>query len=414
MASDFEQKLEKYAELVIKVGVNLQPGQRLWIRAYSLDVAPFVRQVAAKAYLHGSKLVSVLWEDEHLEKLRYQHAPRDSFEEFSTWNSDGAFQSAKRGDAVLFIYGKNPALLEDEESELITIVNRTAARYYKPFNDFRMKGNVQWSIAAPPTPAWATKVFPDASPQDAEAHLWEAVFKTCRLDEPDPVAFWQEQVSNLDKRKEALTAKGYTALHFRGVGTDLRVGLPDGHMWLNANFKTRAGVSSLVNIPSEEVFTLPHKDRVNGTVTATKPLSYGGGLIENFSLTFAEGKVISFTAEKGEVILRSILEVDEQANFLGEVALVPHQTPISQMGLLFLNTLYDENASDHLALGSGIRACLKDGTDMTDDEFMQQGGNVSLAHVDFMFGSGEMDVDGITKDGAAEPVMRGGEWAFGV
>ena len=414
MDLDFEQKLEKYAELVIKVGVNLQPGQRLWIRAYSLDVASFVRKVAAKAYQHGSKLVSVLWEDEHLEKLRYQYAPRDSFEEFPTWNSDGALMSAERGDAVLFIYGKNPALLEDEESELITILNRTAAQHYKPFNDFRMKGNVQWAIVAPPTPAWAVKVFPDDNPQDAESRLWEAVFKSCRLDEPDPITFWQEQVANLDKRKEVLTAKGYTALHFKGSGTDLRVGLPDGHLWLNANFKTRAGVSSLVNIPSEEVFTLPHKDRVNGTVTATKSLSYMGGLIENFSLTFSEGRVVNFSAEKGEEILRSILEVDEQANFLGEVALVPHWTPISQMGLLFLNTLYDENASDHLALGTGIRSCLQGGTDMTDDEFMQHGGNVSLAHVDFMFGSGEMDVDGIREDGSVDPVMRGGEWAFSV
>ena len=331
MTSEFERNLEKYADLAIKVGVNLQPGQRLWIRAISLDVAPLVRKVVERAYEHGSRLVSVLWEDEHLDKIRYQYAPRDSFEEFPTWTSDGARLSAERGDACLFISGRDPALLKGVDSELITTYQRTWSKHFKPFNDLRMKGFVQWSIVCPPTQRWAEKVFPNETPQDAEAHLWEAVFKTCRLDEPDPVAFWRKQVANLDRRKEFMTAKGYTALHFKGPGTDLRVGLPEGHLWMNANFMTKSGVSSLVNIPSEEVFTLPHKDKVNGTVTATKPLSYAGSLIENFSLTFSEGRVVSFSAEKGEEVLQGILEIDEAAKFLGEVALVPHKTPISQM-----------------------------------------------------------------------------------
>lgn len=412
MTSDFQQNLEKYAELAIKVGVNLQPGQRLWIRAISLDVAPFVRQVAAKAYEHGSRLVSVLWEDEQLDKIRYQYAPRDSFEEFPTWTSSGALQSGERGDACLIINGRNPALLKDVDSNLITTYQRTWSQHFKPFNNLRMQGIVQWSIVCPPTPGWAEKVFPNEASQEAEALLWEAVFKTCRLDEPDPVAFWQNQVANLDKRKDYLTSKGYKALHFSGPGTNLEIGLPEGHLWMNANFKTKSGINSLVNLPSEEVFTLPHKDQVNGTVTATKPLSYSGSLIENFSLTFSEGRVVSYSAERGEEVLRSILEIDDGANYLGEVALVPHETPISQMNLLFLNTLYDENASNHLALGTGIRKCLEGGTDMADEEFKRAGGNVSLTHVDFMFGSGAIDVNGITHDGTSEPVLRGGEWAI--
>ncbi len=414
MRPDFQQTLEKYAELTIKVGINLQPGQRLWIRAVSLEAAPLVREVVAKAYQHGSKLVSVLWEDEQIQKIRYQYAPRDSFEEFPTWTSDGALLSAEHGDACLIIYSKNPGLLEDIDSELITTFQRTWSKHFKPFNKLRMKGDVQWSIVCPPTPSWAEKVFPNETIQDAEAQLWEAVFKTCRLDEPDPVAFWQKQVANLDKRKDFLTAKGYAALQFSGPGTNLKIGLPDGHLWLNANFRTKSGISSLVNLPSEEVFTLPHKDKVNGTVAATKPLNYSGSLIENFSLTFSEGKVVSYSAEKGEGVLRSILEIDDGAKFLGEVALVPHKTPISQMDLLFLNTLYDENASNHLALGSGIRGGLEGGREMTDDEFKRAGGNVSLTHVDFMFGSGAIDVDGITHDDVTEPVIRGGEWAFEV
>ncbi len=414
MTTEFQQALEKYAELAIKVGVNLQPGQRLWIRAVSLDVAPLVREVVAKAYQLGSRLVSVLWEDEQLDKIRYQYAPRDSFEEFPTWTSNGAQLSAERGDACLIIYSRNPSLLKGVDSELITTYQRTWSKYFKPFNDLRMKGIVQWSIVCPPTPGWAEKVFPNETPENAEAQLWEAVFKTCRVDKPDPVAFWQTQVANLDKRKDYLTAKGYAALHFSGPGTDLEIGLPEGHLWANANFTTKSGISSLVNLPSEEVFTLPHKDKVNGTVTATKPLSYTGSLIENFSLTFSEGKVVNYSAEKGESVLRSILEIDDGANFLGEVALVPHKTPISQMDVLFLNTLYDENASNHLALGTGIRECLEGGTDMTEEEFKRAGGNVSLTHVDFMFGSGAIDVDGITSEGTTEPVIRGGEWAFDV
>ena len=414
MSSDFEENLEKYAELIVKVGLNLQPGQRLFIVAVSLDVAPLVRQVTACAYRHGSKLVSVKWVDEHLDKIRYLHAPRDSFEEYPAWETDGALLSAERGDALMQIVGRNPELLKDRDPKLISIAMRTSAKHSKPITDRISKGTVQWTLVAPPTPNWATKVFPAETPQDAETRLWEAVFKACRLDKPDPVAFWQKQVSNLEKRSDYLTQKAYKSLHFTGPGTDLKVSLPQGHIWKSGNSETKSGVSYLVNIPTEEVFTLPQREKVEGTVTATKPLAYLGNLIENFSLTFSEGKVVDFTAEKGEEVLRNILEMDDGARFLGEVALVPHKTPISQMDLLFLNTLYDENASNHLALGRAYRNSLEKGAEMSDEEFAQAGGNYSLIHVDFMFGSGEMDVDGLKAEGTTEPVMRDGEWAFDV
>jgi len=255
-------------------------------------------------------------------------------------------------------------------------------------------------------------VFPKDTAQDAEKRLWDAVFKVCRIDEPDPAVFWKQQVDNLCKRKEYLTAKHYSALQFTGPGTNLTVGLPDGHIWGGGSSKTPSGISFVPNLPTEEVFTLPHKNKIEGTVTATKPLSCQGNLIENFSLTFSEGKVVKFSAEKGEETLRNLLETDQNSKSLGEVALVPHQTPISQSGLIFLNTLYDENASNHLALGNAYRFTLEGGTTMSDEEFTQAGGNDSLIHVDFMFGSGEMDVDGLLADGATEPVMRAGEWAF--
>ena len=409
---DFDQKLEKYAELIVKVGLNLQPEQRLFLVAYSLDVAPLVRQVVKSAYQSESRLVSVLWLDEQLDKIRHQNAPRDSFEEFATWMTDGELQCIERGDAALYIVGKNPELLKGLDTELIAIAARTEAKNLKPILDHLAINSVQWSAVASPTPDWATKVFPENTPQDAEVRLWDAVFKACRIDEPDPAVFWEKQVDNLEKRAKYLTDKQYTALQFTGLGTNLTVGLPEGHIWGGAKDKTPSDISFVANLPTEEVFTLPHKDKIEGTVTATKPLSYQGNLIENFSLTFSEGKVVNISAKKGEETLRNLLETDENSKYLGEVALVPHQTPISQLDLIFLNTIYDENASNHLALGNAYRSSLEGGVAMSDVEFAQAGGNDSLIHVDFMFGSGEMDVDGLMDDGEAEPVMRAGEWAF--
>ena len=409
---DFDNKLEKYAELIVNVGLNLQPEQRLILIAFSLDVAPLVRQVVKSAYKNGSRLVSVIWFDEQLDKIRYQFAPHDSFEEFAAWRTDGVLQCIESGDAFLQIGGGNPELLKDQDPELLAIAAHTQAKHVKPIDDHQGKNSVQWSIVCPPTPSWATKVFPENTPQDAEVRLWEAVFNVCRIYEPDPVVFWENYVDDIDKRAKYLTEKQYSTLLFKGGGTNLSIGLPDGHIWESGRGKTPSDISFQANIPTEEVYTLPHKDKIEGTVSATKPLSYRGNLIENFSLTFSEGKVINVSAEKGEEALRNIIETDEHAKSLGEVALVPHQSPISQSGLIFLNTLYDENASNHLALGRAFRSSLEGGVKMSDEEFAQAGGNDSLVHVDFMFGSGEMDVDGLMVDGTSEPVMRAGEWAF--
>ena len=408
----FEQKLEGYAELAVKVGLNLQPGQRLLIVANPLEVAPLVRSVATCAYQNGSRLVTVLWGDETLEKIRYQHAPRDSFEEYPAWLMEGRLRSIEQGDAFLYIVSGDPELLKDQDPGLIELASRTFLQHYKPILDHQGKNSVQWSVISPPTLSWATKVFPDHSPQEAEARLWEAVFKACHLDAPDPVALWQAQINSLGKRKDYLTAKQYTALHFTGPGTDLTVGLPQGHLWFGGATHTPAAIPFVPNLPTEEVFTMPHKDKAEGTVTATRPLHYAGNLIQDFQLTFSEGKVVSYSAQKGENTLRTILETDENARRLGEVALVPHGSPIAQSGLVFLHILYDENAANHLALGSAYRFTLKGGEGMSDEEFAAAGGNDSLTHVDFMFGSSEMNVDGLGTDGTAEPVMRAGGWAF--
>jgi len=410
----FEEKLQRYADLTVKVGLNLQLGQRLVILAGPLDVAPLVRAVTASAYQNGCRLVSVLWIDEQLDLARFQYAPLDSFEEVPDWITTGVLNSIEKGDAFLQIWGLDPELLKDQDPELIATAGRARGKHYKPIGEHQGKNTVQWSFIAAPTPGWAGNVFLDKSPQEGVDRLWDAVFKACRLNETDPIAFWQQQVDQLRKRREYLTEKQYTGLKYSAPGTDLMIGLPERHIWSGGASQTPSGFPFVPNLPTEEVYTLPHKEKTQGIVTATKPLSYRGNLIENFSLTFTDGKVTSFSAQKGEETLRGLLETDENAKQLGEVALIPHKTPISQSGIVFLETLYDENASNHLALGSAYRYTLKGGSEMSDEEFAQAGGNDSLVHVDFMFGSGEMDVDGLKVDGTAEPVMHQGEWAFDV
>lgn len=411
---EFRKILDKYASLAIDVGLNLQPGQRLIIWTNQLELAPLVRQVVARAYQVGSPLVSVLWQDDGVNKSRFDHAPRDSFEEYPSWKADALLQSIENGDALLRVRGDSPGLLKGYDSGLVTAAAKSYARSHKPVSEKIMTNAVQWLVICPPTPGWAQAVFPDLPEDQALERLWDAVIQACRLNDPDPEKSWRKNLDSLRERAIHMTAKQYQKLHFKAPGTDLEVGLPEGHIWIGGWDKSSDGVQFNANIPTEEVFTLPHRERVNGTVRATMPLSYQGSLIEDFKLTFKDGKVVDFSAEKGQKALQGILETGPNAPFLGEVALVPHSSPISQLGLVFLNTLYDENASNHLALGKAYRVCLEGGAEMTEEEFKASGGNDSLVHVDFMFGSGEMDVDGVREDGSADPLMRSGEWAFEV
>lgn len=410
--NEFQGILEKYADLAVGVGLNLQPGQRLFIRANQLELAPLVRKIVDRAYQGGCPLVSVLWHDDGETKSRFAHAPRDSFEEYPSWKTDAQLGSIQNGDALMSIRGDSPDLLVEFDPDLVATAARTAAKFNTPIRSQIAMNAVQWLVICPPTPGWAQAVFPDLPVDQAETKLWQAVIQACRLDTPSPEQSWQKNLDDLKKRGSYLTERQYSALHFKAPGTDLEVGLPEGHIWIGGWDQTPGGVQFSANLPTEEVFTLPHRERVNGTVRATMPLSYQGSLIEDFQLSFKDGKVVDFSAQKGKEALQGILETGPNASFLGEVALVPHTSPISQLGLVFLNTLYDENASCHLALGNAYRVNLEGGGEMTKEEFQASGGNESLVHVDFMFGSGEMDVDGNLPDGTSEPVMRKGEWAF--
>ena len=410
---NFSQMLEKYADVIVKVGLNLQPGQRLHIAA-EMNTTRLVRQIVTKAYQNSCPLVTVLWSDEQLRKIRHQFAPRDSFEEYPAWIAEGILEDAKRGDAYLSITGLDPELLAGLDPELIGVELQTRAKHFKPVVEYVTNGAVQWTVVCPPTPKWASKIFPNVSVDEAEVQLWEVMFKLCRLDNDDPAGVWKKHLASLKKRCDVLTEKQFATLHFRGPGTNLKIGMPKNHIWAGGSSKTKDGVDFTANIPTEEVFCMPHKTKTEGTVSATKPLNYHGNLIENFSLTFSEGRVVDFKARKGEEALRKMLETDDTAGFLGEVALVPHKSPISKSGLIFFNTLYDENAACHLALGSAYQHNIRGGTEMTEEELAEAGVNNSLIHVDFMIGSDKVDVDGIATDDIVTPVMRAGEWAFEV
>jgi len=418
MPATFDQNLEKYAEVVVRIGLNLQPGQRLLIGAPILDAltpleaAPLVRLIATKAYQLGASLVDILWGDDQLKRIRLQHASQASLEEFPTWQVGAVADSFNRGDAILLIYAHNPDLLSGQNLERVGTVEQIAAKNTAPIFDLIGRNASNWSVISVPVSGWSAKVFPSMAPGTQDASLWDAIFEICRVNQADPIAAWQHHVSQLGAICEYLNQQQYTALKFTGPGTDLTVGLPSGHIWRSGRMTNEAGIPFTANIPTEEVFTMPHRDKTEGVVAATKPLSFGGGLIENFSLTFRGGRVVEMTAAHGEANLRNLLDTDEGACQLGEVALVRHSSPIAQSSLIFYNILIDENAASHLALGHAYKFNLETGTTMSDDEFVAAGGNLSATHIDFMIGSDAVDVDGVTTAGAAEPIMRKGEWAF--
>lgn len=405
--------LQKYADLAVHVGINLRAGQKLLLRA-PVQAAPFVRLVAASAYKAGARYVDVQWSDELLTKVRFDHAPRDSFEEFPAYMAEGRAQYARNGDASLSVYAEDPDLLKDADQDLVAVAIKTAQKHHKPFSDLLVRNQFNWSLVSIPIPSWAAKVFPDLPPEQALQELWQVIIKVCRVDQEDPVAAWQEHVAELAARSASLNAMRLDALHLQGPGTDLTLGLPEAYIFMSGASTSAGGITYVANMPTEEVFSLPHRERADGVVAATMPLSYAGTLIEDFSLRFEGGQVVGFQAAKGEAALGKLLEIDEGARRLGEIALVPHSSPVSQSGILFYNTLFDENAASHIALGRAYRDCLQGGENMDDEAFNAAGGNDSLAHVDFMIGSDQLDIDGVHKDGSRVPVMRAGEWAFEV
>jgi len=416
MSNELDQTLQKYGELAVRVALNLQPGQRLLIVGQlanggtSLEAAPLVRAVTESAYKAGARFVETLWGDEALQLARFRYAPRDSFDQFSSWFPRALNDHVHEGHAILSIFANDPDLLKGQPPELVGAVQKTVSKAVRPFRELVSRNGTNWSVIAAASTGWAARVFPGLQPAQQMDALWKAIARLVRLDQADPVAAWEQHLAALAARRDFLNERQYSALKYKGPGTDLTLGLAPGHVWVSGRSRSQQGITFAPNLPTEEVFTMPHKARVDGTVRTTKPLSYGGTLIENFTMTFEGGRVVSATAERGEKVLRELLDTDAGASRLGEVALVPHNSPVAQSGLLFYNTLFDENAASHVALGSAYKFTVAGGEGMTDDQFEEAGGNRSVTHVDFMIGSADLDIDGVLADGSVEPLMRNGDW----
>nr|WP_026682618.1 aminopeptidase [Priestia megaterium] len=404
---------EKYAELALRTGVNIQKDQALMVNA-PIEGADFTRIVVRKAYELGAKDVHINWVDDELTLLKYENAPDEVIASFPEWKVELQKSYVEDGAAILNIRSTNPDLLKDIDPSRVAKANKAAGEAMKHLRKYTMNDIIPWSIISIPTGDWAQKIFPEKSREDAIESLWDAIVKIVRIDQDDPIAAWDAHNETLRTAREILNKKNYKKLVFTAPGTNLEMELPKGHIWKGGSAKTSSGTTFNPNMPTEEVFSMPHKYGVNGTVASTKPLNYGGSLIDNFSLTFKDGKVVDYQAEQGENTLKHLLETDDGSKRLGEVALVPHESPVSQSGLIFYNTLFDENASCHIALGKAYPTNVEGGAAMNEEELDKHGVNDSLNHVDFMIGSEQLDIDGVFEDGTTEAIFRNGTWALDI
>jgi aminopeptidase len=403
-------KLDRLAEVAVKVGLQLREGQDLLLTAPAVAL-PLVRRIAEHAYKAGAGLVTPLFSDEEVTLSRFRFGHGDSFDRAANWLYQGMAKAFGANTARLAVVGDNPMLLSGEDPVKVARASKANSIAYQPALERIVNFDTNWNIIAYPSASWARQVFPEDAEDVAVAKLADAIFAASRVDSDGAVAAWDKHNAVLRERTEWLNRQRFKALHYLGPGTDLMIGLADGHEWVGGASTAKNGITCNPNIPTEEVFTTPHCRRVYGHVVSSKPLSYQGTLIDNIAVRFEEGRIVEATASRGEEVLNKVLDTDEGARRLGEVALVPHSSPISKSGLLFFNTLFDENAASHIALGQCYSKCFVDGGKLTPEQIAAQGGNKSLIHIDWMIGSDKTDIDGIRIDGSRVPVFRQGEWA---
>jgi aminopeptidase len=403
-------KLDRLAEVAIRIGLNLQPGQDLLLTAPSVAL-PLVRKVAEHAYKAGAGLVTPIISDEEITLARYRFGHDAGFDRAAGWLYEGMSKAFAANTARLAIVGDNPMLLAGEDPAKVSRASKANSMAYQPALEKIVGFDINWNIISYPSPAWAKQMFPGDEEDVAVAKLADAIFAASRVDNDDAVASWKKHNAVLRERTEWLNGQRFSALKYSGPGTDLTIGLADGHEWQGGASTAKNGIICNPNIPTEEVFTTPHARRVSGHVVSSKPLSYQGSLIDNIAVRFENGRIVDAKASRGAEVLNKVLDTDEGARRLGEVALVPHSSPISKSGLLFFNTLFDENAACHIALGQCYSKCFVDGGNLTPQQIAAQGGNKSLIHIDWMIGSDQTDIDGVHADGRVVPVFRKGEWA---
>lgn len=401
---------KKYAQLAVRKGVNLEKGQTLVVSA-TIEIADFVRMVAEEAYAVGANNVHVNWSDGPLTQMKYRHAPMKEFERFPQWYAKGMETYAEEGAAFLSIISQDPELLKDAEPAKIAAYNRAASMALKEYRRYTMNNINSWCVIAAAGEDWAKSLFPESTPKEAKERLWTAILQANRLDTLSPIRSWDAHVVTLNEKVRLLNEKHFEKLLYRSSkGTDLEVHLPRGHIWAGGSEKNSKKREFIANMPTEEVFTLPHKYGVNGVLFGTMPLFYSGNKIDGFSFVFKDGKIVDYQAETGMDVLTDLLNTDEGSRYLGEVALVPHDSPISNTGLIYKNTLFDENASCHFALGKAYPTSLKDGHKLKDEELDDRGVNDSLVHVDFMVGGPDLEILGVDERGIVTPLFQNGNW----
>ena len=405
-------QVEGYARLLVRRGVAVQPGQELVLTA-PIEAAPFARLVVAAAYDAGARHVTVVWNDDETLRLEYERAPKDYFEHTPSWKKEQLNSLAEQGACFLFLDGTDPDALRGVDPSRPAAASRARNSECTIWRNGLDFGRNAWSIAGVPVEKWARKVFPDVSANEAVYDLWLAILEVARSDNADPEAAWETHNAAFEKNKRTMNARHFDALHYHAKnGTDLTVGLNAKGIWDGGAGRTTGGVSFFPNIPTEEVFTSPDRMRAEGKVVSAMPLVHAGSIVRDFWFRFEGGRVVDYGAEKGKAVLKEILETDENAARLGECALISKNTPIRESGLLFYSTLYDENASCHLALGTGFPECYEGGLDMDPERIVACGVNHSHTHVDFMIGADDLDIDGITADGEVVPVFVNGQWAW--
>ena len=409
---NFNDKLKNYAKLTVKVGINLQEGQPLVISG-PIDGANFVRLLAKYAYEAGASEVFINWHDDVLSRLKYENAPMEVFENFPQWKADAMEDYADKGAGFISIHAQDPELLKGIDMEKIVASNKSSANGMKKFREYLMNDTNSWCVVSIPTKGWARKVFPKLSDEEAMEKLWEKIFAATRTDLDDPIKAWEDHLANIKESVDYLNKKNFSRLHVTSSkGTDLDVKLPKGHIWSGGYGENEKATKFVANIPTEEVFTMPHRSGVNGVVYNTKPFVYGGNLIDEFKIVFKDGKVVDYDAQIGKGYLKEMLGMDEGASYLGEIALVPNSSPISQANIVFFNTLFDENASCHLAFGKAYPTSIQGGSSMDEDQLKESGVNDSIIHEDFMIGSSDLSIIGISEDGQEVQVFKDGEWSI--
>lgn len=407
-----ERQIDKYVELVIQKGINIQKGQILVISS-PVEVYDFTRKLVKQAYELGASEVVVHWNDEVVGKYKYVYGAEDIFDTFPEWQKESMEYYRKKGAAFLSVYATDPDILKEVDKTRVARFQKAKSLALKEYYENVMGNSNQWCVISVPTQAWAKRVFPELSIEVAISEMWKLILKIVRADKENPILEWENHLNTLKARMDYLNKKRFAKLIYRNsLGTNLEIGLPEGHKWISGGEKSKAGVEFVANIPTEEIFTMPHRKKVNGVVVSSKPLIYGGSVIDKFTLTFKDGEVINYSAEIGEEILGKLLSMDENSKYLGEVALVEYDSPISKSERVFYNTLFDENASCHLAFGGAYPVCLENSEGQSEEELKERGMNNSLTHEDFMIGTEDMEIVGIDSEGRETTIMKNGNFVF--